>query len=105
MHKWDLTGTTTTSQNVPGSNGNEELLHTPQISGTGASPSLGRGGVNTSLQITYLLFFCLILMISCYTYKTKGLSFCRERNQKPLSLINCIGYSTSKRRKVKMVFR
>ena len=34
-----LTGTTTLSQSGPGSNVNEGVLHTPQISRTGALPS------------------------------------------------------------------
>ena len=34
-----LTDTTTPSQNEPGSNDNEGVLHTFQISRTGASPS------------------------------------------------------------------
>ena len=34
-----LTDTTTLSQSGPGSNGNEDILHTPQIFRTGASPS------------------------------------------------------------------
>ena len=34
-----LTGTTTPSQSGLGSNGNEGVLHTPQIIKTGASPS------------------------------------------------------------------
>ena len=34
-----LTGTTILGQSGPGSNGNERLLHTPQISRTGASSS------------------------------------------------------------------
>ena len=34
-----LTGTTKFSQSGPGSNGNERILHTPQISKTGASLS------------------------------------------------------------------
>ena len=38
-HKWDLNRTTILSQSGPESNGNEEVLHTPQISRTGASQS------------------------------------------------------------------
>ena len=34
----NLTGTTTLSRSVRRSNGNEEILHTPQSSRTGASP-------------------------------------------------------------------
>ena len=34
-----LTGTTTSDQSEPGNNGNERVLHNPQSSRSGASPS------------------------------------------------------------------
>ena len=39
LEQFSLTVTTTLGQSGPGSNGNEEVLHIPQSSRTGASPS------------------------------------------------------------------
>ena len=37
--KWTLTSTTSLGQSGPGNDGNEGVLHTPQSSRTGHSPS------------------------------------------------------------------
>ena len=38
-HRWDINSTTTPSQSEPGSNGNERVHYTPQISYTEALSS------------------------------------------------------------------